>query len=354
MDINLYLKQVSDSKSPDLHLKVGRVPLVRLPNGEIYEMQDAEVLTAQNVEEVLAQILTEEKMAKFKDKHEVDTSYAVMGAGRFRVNAFVDSDGPAVAFRSIPSEIPNLQSLGLPESLKRFTQKSKGLVVVTGPTGSGKSTTLAAMVNEINMAKRVHIITVEDPIEFVHQPKMALITQRELGTHTHSFPDAIRAALREDPDVVLVGEMRDLDTISAAITLAETGHLVLATLHTQDAAQTIDRMIDIFPAHQQSQVRTQLSTTLLGVVAQRLIPRADATGRVLALEILVRNDAITNCIKEGNTHQIYSMMQIGKEDGMLTLDASLAELFNAGLISEQDMLLRAHDPQLIVNLVQNE
>ena len=202
------------------------------------------------------------------------------------------------------------------------------------------------------MSRRVHIITVEDPIEFMHQPKMALLTQREIGTHTRSFPDAIRAALREDPDVVLVGEMRDLETISAAITLAETGHLVLATLHTQDAAQTIDRMIDIFPAHQQSQVRTQLSTTLLGVVAQRLIPTADGGGRVLALEVLVRNDAITNCIKEGNTHQIYSMMQIGKADGMITLDSSLAELFKSGLISEQDMLIRAHDPQLIVNLMQ--
>lgn len=292
-------------------------------------------------------------MAKYREKREVDTSYAVMGMGRFRVNAFIDSDGPAVAFRSIPSEVPTLFHLGLPEILKRFTQKSKGLVVVTGPTGCGKSTTLAAMVHEINQSRRVHIITIEDPIEFVHSPKLALITQREVGTHTRSFPDAMRSALREDPDVILVGEMRDLETISAAITLAETGHLVLATLHTQDAPQTIDRMIDSFPSHQQEQVRTQLSTTLLGVVAQRLIPRVDGGGRILALEILVRNDAITNCIKEGNTHQIYSMMQIGKEDGMITLDSSLAELFRNGLISEQDMLLRAQDPQLLANLVKS-
>lgn len=352
MDINLYLKQVIDSHSPDLHLKVGRVPLVRLANGEIYEMQDAEVMSVKTVEEVIAQVLNAGKQAQFKDKQEIDTSYAVMGLGRFRVNVFMDSDGPALAFRSIPTEVPTLASLGLPEMLKGFTQKSKGLVIVTGPTGSGKSTTLAAMVNEVNMSRRVHIITVEDPIEFVHQPKMALMTQREVGTHTQSFPMAIRAALREDPDVILVGEMRDLETISSAITLAETGHLVLATLHTQDAAQSIDRIIDIFPAHQQSQIRTQLSTTLLGVVAQRLIPRADGSGRVLALEILVRNDAITNCIKEGNTHQIYSMMQIGKEDGMLTLDSSLAELYKTGLISEQDMLLRARDPELIANLLQ--
>lgn len=353
MDINLYLKQVTESRSPDLHVKVGRVPLVRLANGEIYEMQDAEVMTAQMVEEVIAQVLSPEKLALFKQKNEIDTSYSVMGTGRFRVNVFMDADGPAIAFRSIPSEIPTLQSLGLPETLKQFTQKSKGLVIVTGPTGSGKSTTLAAMINEVNISRRVHIITVEDPIEFVHAPKMALMTQREVGTHTNSFPMAIRAALREDPDVILVGEMRDLETISAAITLAETGHLVLATLHTQDAAQSIDRIIDIFPPHQQSQIRTQLSTTLLGVVAQRLIPRADGSGRVLALEILVRNDAITNCIKEGNTHQIYSMMQIGKEDGMLTLDTSLAELYKNGLISEQDMLLRAHDPELIANLMES-
>ncbi len=317
-------------------------------------MQDAEVMTVKDIEEVIAQILTGEKMDIYKERREVDTSFAVMGVGRFRVNVFIDSDGPAVAFRNIPSEIPTLQGLGLPETLKWFTQKSKGLVVVTGPTGSGKSTTLAAMLNEINSSRRVHIITVEDPIEFVHPTKLGLITQREVGLHTHSFPDAIRAALREDPDVILVGEMRDLDTISAAITLAETGHLVLATLHTQDAPQTIDRMIDIFPPNQQSQVRAQLSTTLLGVVAQRLIPRADGSGRVMALEILVRNDAITNCIKEGNTHQIYSMMQIGKEDGMITLDASLAELYKAGLISEHDMLLRAHDPQLIANLVAHD
>jgi twitching motility protein PilT len=353
MDINLYLKQVADSRAPDLHLKVGRVPLVRLANGEIHEMEDAELMTVQGVEEVIAQVLSPEKLALFKTKQEVDSSYALMGTGRFRVNVFMDSDGPALAFRSIPGEIPTLAGLGLPEILKRFTQKSKGLVIVTGPTGSGKSTTLAAMINEVNTTRRVHIITVEDPIEFVHQPKMALMTQREVGAHTQSFPSAIRAALREDPDVILVGEMRDLETISAAITLAETGHLVLATLHTQDAAQSIDRIIDIFPSHQQEQIRTQLSTTLLGVVAQRLIPRVDGSGRVLALEVLVRNDAITNCIKEGNTHQIYSMMQIGREDGMITLDASLAELYKNGLISEQDMLLRARDPELIANLMQS-
>lgn len=352
MDINVYLKQVVDSGSPDLHLKVGRVPMVRLPNGELYEMENAELVTAQILDELIQQILSGDHYAAFKNKDEVDTSYAVMGVGRFRVNVFWDTEGPAVAFRTIPMEIPSIESLGLPSILKDFTKKSKGLFVVTGPTGSGKSTTLAAMVNEINRSRRVHIITIEDPIEFVHSSKLALITQREVGTHTHSFPNAIRAALREDPNVILVGEMRDLETISAAITLAETGHLVLATLHTQDAPQTIDRMIDIFPPNQQDQIRAQLSSSLIGVMAQRLIPRADNNGRVLAIEILVRNDAITNCIKEGNTQQIYSMMQIGKADGMVTLDSSLAELYKQGFISEQDMLLRAHDPELIANLVQ--
>ncbi len=354
MDINSYLKEVASSGSPDLHLKVGRVPIVRLANGDLYEMQNAEPMTEQVIDETAKMVLGEDKYAIFKEKDEVDSSYAVMGIGRFRINVYVEADGPAIAFRSIPQEIPTVDGMGLPAIIKSFTTKRKGLVLVTGPTGSGKSTTLAAMINEVNNSRRAHIITVEDPIEFVHASKQALVTQREVGSHTDSFPTAIRSALRQDPDVILVGEMRDLETISAAITLAETGHLVLATLHTQDAPQTIDRMIDVFPPHQQQQVRTQLSTTLIGVVAQRLIPKADGNGRVLGLEVLVRNDAITNCIKEGNTHQMYSMMQIGKDDGMITLDASLAELFKQGIISESDMLARAHDPELIGNLTENE
>jgi len=352
MDINNYLKQVVSSKSPDLHLKVGRVPIVRLSNGDLYEMQNAETLTETTMDEVLQTVLSEDKYKDLMGGNEVDSSYSVLGSGRFRVNAYQETDGAAIAFRSIPAEIPTMDSLGLPDVLKLFTDKSKGLVVVTGPTGSGKSTTLASMVNEINMKRRSHIITVEDPIEFVHQSKMSLITQREVGQHTKAFPNAIRSAMRQDPDVILIGEMRDLETISAAITLAETGHLVLATLHTQDAAQTVDRMIDVFPPHQQSQVRTQLSTTLIGVVSQRLIPKADQSGRVMALEVLVRNDAIKNCIKEGNTHQIYSMMQIGKEDGMITLDASLADLFKRGQIAESEMLTLAHDAELIANLAE--
>lgn len=353
MDIHVYLKEVTKSNSPDLHLKVGRVPLVRLTDGQLYEMQNADVVTADMVEEVAKQILGPKKYEVFKTGLEVDTSYASMGVGRFRVNVFNEVDGPSIAFRSIPEEIPTLDSLGFPDIVKDFTKKNRGLVVVTGPTGSGKSTTLAAMVNEINMSKRAHIITVEDPIEFIHQSKLSLVTQREVGVHTQSFPTAIRASLREDPDVILIGEMRDLDTISAAITLAETGHLVLATLHTQDAAQTVDRMIDVFPSHQQQQIRSQLSITLLGVIAQNLIPRADGNGRAAALEILVRNDAIMNCIKEGNTHQIYSMMQIGRDDGMQTLDLALSNLFKQGLITEDMMMAKAKDPELIRNLAKS-
>lgn len=351
MDLGTYLKEVTQNHCPDLHLQIGRVPIVRLNNGDLMEMQNAEVVTLKDIESVIAQILSPEKLAAFKTGEEIDTSYALMGAGRFRVNVFVDSEGPAVAFRTIPEEIPTIESLGHPPIVQSFTERTKGLVLVTGPTGSGKSTTLAAMVNAINSTRRCHIITVEDPIEFVHPSKVALITQREVGTHTHSFPAAIRSALRQDPDVVLVGEMRDLETISSAITLAETGHLVLATLHTQDAAQTVDRMIDVFPPHQQSQIRSQLSSTLVGVISQRLIPNVDSQRRVLALEVLVRNDAVTNCIKEGNTHQLYSMMQIGKQDGMITLDSSLANLYEQGLIGQDQVALWARDPEMVARII---
>lgn len=352
MDINAYLKQVSESKSPDLHLKVGKVPIVRLTDGNLYEMENAEILTAESMDTVIQTVLGEKKYAEYKEKLEIDGSYTVEGIGRFRLNVFTEVDGPAIAFRSIPDTIPTITGLGYPEIIKEFTKKNRGLIVVTGPTGSGKSTTLAAMVNEVNVTRRAHILTIEDPIEFVHKSNKSLVSQREVGSHTESFLAAIKSALREDPNVILIGEMRDLETIAAAITLAETGHLVLATLHTQDAAQTVDRMIDVFPPTQQQQVRAQLSTTLVGIVAQSLIPRVDGNGRAAAMEILVKNDAITNCIKEGTTHQIYSMMQIGRSDGMQTLDMSLAELFKQGLISQEMMQLKARDPDLVLSLAQ--
>lgn len=353
MDINDYLKQIAVSKAPDLHVKVGRVPIVRMPTGDLYEMQNGEAVSEQTMQQVLQQVLSPEDLERFQANQEVDAAYSVLGAGRFRLNAYREMDGPALAFRSIPEKVPTLDEMTLPAVVREFTQKTKGLMVVTGPTGSGKSTTLAAMINEINMKRRCHIITIEDPVEFIHPSQQSLVTQREVGEHTGSFPNAIRAAMRQDPDVILIGEMRDLETVSAAITLAETGHLVFATLHTQDASQTVDRIIDVFPADQQDQIRMQLSTTLLGVMAQRLIPRADGQGRALAMEVLVRNDAVSNCIKEGSTHQLYSMMQIGREDGMQTLDTALADLYSKGIISEEEMLKRARDPQMINNLSQN-
>ena len=350
MDIGIYLKEVARSNAPDLHLKVGRVPMVRLANGELYEMQNAEKVSASDMDSIAKNVLSKDKYETLIREKEVDASYGLLGTGRFRVNVYQDTDGMAIAFRSIPEQIPTVQDLGLPEIVQKFTTKTKGLLVVTGPTGSGKSTTQAAMVRTINETRRSHIITIEDPIEFVHDSKLSLVTQREVGMHTNSFPRAIRSALRQDPDVILIGEMRDLETISAAITLAETGHLVIATLHTQDAPQTVDRIIDVFPSHQQDQIRTQLSTSLIGVVAQRLIPHSNGKDRVLALEVMVRNDAITNCIKEGNTHQIVSMMQIGKEDGMITIDASLATLYEQGAITEDQMRLWARDPEYVMEM----
>ncbi len=351
MDLHLQLQSVAQNHYPDFHLKVGRKPTVRILSGELQEVQDSELVTADTILAVVKEVLPADKWAQFQKGEEVDAAYTVMGVGRFRLNAFMELDGPSLAFRSIPKDIPTLTQLQLPPIVRSFTEKHSGLILVTGPTGSGKSTTMAAMVHEINQARKSHIITIEDPIEFVHTPLQSMITQREVGVHTPSFPSAIRSALRQDPDVILVGEMRDLETISSAITLAETGHLVMATLHTQDAAQAIDRMIDVFPSHQQMQVRTQLSAALIGIIAQRLIPNRSLNGRALALEVLVRNDAITNCIKEGNTHQIYSMMQVGKADGMLTLDASLASLFSQGLISEETIQIWAKDPNMVKNLI---
>ncbi|MBT7484231.1 PilT/PilU family type 4a pilus ATPase, partial [Candidatus Peregrinibacteria bacterium] len=273
----------------------------------------------------------------------VDFSYGAPDVGRFRVNLYQDKEGMALAFRSIPSEPPSLEQMGLPQIFGDFVMKSRGLVLVTGPTGSGKSTTLAAMIDYANINRKAHIITIEDPIEFIHNSKNALITQREVNSHTNSFSTAIRSALRQDPDIVLVGEMRDLETIAAAITLAETGHLVLSTLHTTDAAQTVDRMIDVFPAYQQEQIRAQLSVGLLGVISQTLVPRIDGEGRAAAFEVMIMNDAMRNCVKEGQTHQIYSMLQIGKSEGMQTLDDSLADLVANGTVSPEAAMAKAHD-----------
>jgi twitching motility protein PilT len=284
---------------------------------------------------MLTQILDQEQIQRLTDDHELDFAYGPQGMpARFRCNYFYAQHTLRAVFRQIPTDIKTVDQLGLPETIRNLSQYPRGLVLVTGPTGSGKSTTLAAMIDEINRGQQVHILTIEDPVEFVHRSKKALINQREVGPDTHSFANALRAALREDPDVILVGEMRDPETISLGITAAETGHLVFATLHTQDASQTMDRLIDSFPPDQQAQIRTQLSLTLQGVVSQQLLPRSDREGRIVATEILVANDAVRNHIREGKTEQLYSVMQTGRNQGMQTMETALADLVQAGIISE--------------------
>jgi len=293
-------------------------------------------------------ILSEKQKANFEKFGELDLSYELANISRFRVNVFKHRRGEAAAFRLIPEKIKTLSELGLPSILSEFTKKDKGLVLITGPTGSGKSTTLSAMIDIINKKRYDNIITIEDPIEFIHYHKNCLISQREIGSHTKSFFSALRSALREDPDVILVGEMRDLETISMALTAAETGHLVFSTLHTISAAETIERIIDVFPPHQQNQVRMQLAGSLLGVIAQTLIANLDEKGRVPALEIMIANPAIRNLIREGKTHQIPSTIQISKKDGMQSLDQSLKDLLMEGKISQEDAIKKAFDKKAFV------
>lgn len=343
MDFSPLLKDITESQSPDLHLQVGQHPIVRLKSGNIAAIEQYPVLTAEDINQLIAEITNEEQKKRFAEAHEFDFSYHVEGSGRFRVNIFQERHGPSVAFRLISEIIPTLEELGLGSAVEQLCKLHNGLVLVTGPTGMGKSTTMASMVNYVNEHRQKHIITIEDPIEFVYPNKNCLVTQREVNVHTKSFSSAIRAALRQDPDVVMVGEMRDLETIAAAVTLAETGHLVFSTLHTQDAAQTVDRIIDVFPPYQQQQIRTQLGNTLKGVVSQVLIPRADQQGRVAAREIMISNDAVRNCITQGQVHQMYSMIQLGASDGMILMDQSLENLVKEGVISKEEALAKASD-----------
>ncbi len=331
MDIKQFLQNIVDTKSSDLHLINGVPPMLRI-DGELAPVPGIGILTPDQISELLKQVLTNEQIERLTVNKELDFSLAFSEKARFRVNAYTQKNSLAAAFRQIPLEIPNLDSLGLPKILHSFTTLRQGLVLVTGPTGHGKSTTLAAMLNEINATRSTHIVTIEDPIEFVFKPIKSIISQREMRTDTHSWEIALRSVLREDPDVVLVGEMRDYETIAAALTVAETGHLVFATLHTNSAAQTIDRIVDVFPNEQQGQVRLQLSNVIEAVFSQRLIP-GTSKGRVVAYETMLGTTAIRTSIRDGKTHQIESILETSQEVGMCTLDKSLADLVKRGLIT---------------------
>lgn len=329
--IEILLEEVIKKKASDLHLQVGLPPILRI-DGALTPIAGAEILNDEAVEALVFAILDEDqKQILLKDK-EFDFSFAFGDLGRFRVNAFHERGNLGAALRLITNEILSIEQLGLPPIVNKFTEYPRGLVLVTGPTGSGKSTTLAALVSKINQERAEHIITIEDPIEYTHRSKKSVIVQREVHYDTYSFSAALRSALRQDPDVVLIGEMRDLETIASAITIAETGHLVFATLHTNSAAQSIDRMIDVFPPHQQPQIRSQLANILMSVVSQRLVPTIGG-GRVAAAEVLVATPAVRNIIREGKTHQLEAVIQTGAEFGMQSMDKTLATMVHSGTIS---------------------
>jgi len=353
MDFESLMKQVLSSNVPDLHMRVGQYPVVRMKNGNIAALNEYPILKKEDIDEVITKITNEDQKKRFNESLEFDFSYHVKDFGRFRVNVHNEQHGPAIAFRLIAEKIPTLEELDLGEVVEKLLNLPRGLVLVTGPTGMGKSTTLAAMIEYINQNRQAHIITIEDPIEFVFQDKNCLITQREVNVHTHTFANAIRAALRQDPDVVMIGEMRDLETIAAAITLAETGHLVLSTLHTSDAAQTVDRMIDVFPPYQQEQIKNQLGNTLKGVISQVLIPRADGDGRIAAREIMLVNDAVRNCIIQGQIHQLYSMIQLNAAEGMILMDQALENLAREGKITKEVALSKATDIETLAQNLSN-
>ena len=332
--IEILLEEVIRKKASDLHLQVGLPPMLRV-DGKLVAVNGADLLTEEVLESLIFSILdADQKQILLKDK-EFDFSFAFGNLGRFRVNAFHERGNLAAALRLIPNEILTIEQLGLPSVINKFTAYPRGLVLITGPTGSGKSTTLAAMVHKINLEQGKHIITIEDPIEYTHKSKKSIVIQREVHYDTYSFSAALRSALREDPDVVLIGEMRDLETIASAITIAETGHLVLATLHTNSAAQSIDRMIDVFPPHQQAQIRAQLGNILMAICSQRLIP-AIGGGRIAATEILISTPAVRNIIREGKSHQLEAVIQTGSEYGMQSMDKTLVALIKNGSITYDD------------------
>ncbi len=350
LDFAEVLLEVIGRRASDLHLTAGAPPMVRV-RGRLTPLEGYPELTPTDTREIVYSILSNSQRQKLENNWQLDFAYSIPGQARFRVNAYFQRSAVGAAFRLIPFEVAPLESLGLPPAVAEFAKRPRGLVLVTGPTGSGKSTTLASLVDVINQSREEHIMTIEDPIEFLHQHKSCIVNQRELGSDATSFADALKAALRQDPDVILVGEMRDLETIGTAITAAETGHLVFATLHTQDTPQTVDRIIDVFPSSQQGQIRAQLAVALQGIMTQMLLPTSDGSGRCVATEVLVPTPAVRNLIREAKSHQIYSVLQTGGAHGMQTMDASLAELVRAGKITRQLAEARAHAPDEMRRLI---
>jgi len=349
--IDELLEHMVEANASDLHVTTGTPPAIRV-RGEVERLEGFDPLHAEQTQQLLYRILSSEQQKHFEINRQLDFSYSIPGLARFRVNVYFQRESIGAAFRLIPTELKTLEELGIPESLHVLAEKPRGLVLVTGPTGSGKSTTLAAIIDEINRNRSEHILTIEDPIEFLHRHKRCIVNQREIGPDATSFGDALRAALRQDPDVILVGEMRDLETISTALTAAETGHLVFGTLHTQSAPSTIDRIIDVFPAEQQEQVRIQIASSLQGVVTQALLPTADKMGRVPALEILLPDDAVRNLIRQGKVEQIYSVMQTNTGRGMQTMEQSLGDLIMRRVVDLDMGLSRSSRPSQLIGLLE--
>ena len=350
LDFADLLLEVIERNASDLHLTAGAHPTVRV-RGRLQPLEDYPVLTTEQTRETIYSILSNDQRQRLETDWQIDFAYAIPGRARFRVNAYYQRSAIGAAFRLIPFSIKTVDELGLPVVLHDLAKRPRGFVLVTGPTGSGKSTSLAAVIDEINSTREEHIMTIEDPIEFLHGHKKCIVNQREIGSDAQTFAAGLKAALRQDPDVILVGEMRDLETIHTALTAAETGHLVFATLHTQDAPQTIDRIIDVFPAEQQQQVRVQLSVALQGIITQQLLPTADGAGRVAACEVLLATPAIRNLIREGKTHQIYSALQTGAAIGMQTMDAALATLVRSGKITQKLAESRSSTPEELRRLL---
>jgi len=344
-DLSELFNLVFEENASDLLISAGAPPMLRV-NGRLLRTRN-DVLTADETKRLIYKVLTAEQRKRFEQKKELDFSLAAGRKHRFRVNVYYQKQAVTGAFRPIPEVIPPLEELGVPDGLAELTQRRQGMVLVTGPTGHGKTTTLASLIDLVNETRESHVITIEDPIEFVHRHKKCIVDQREVGEDTDSFYDALKYALRQDPDVILVGELRDIETIGLALRAAETGHLVFGTLHTNDAVQTVDRIIDVFPAGQQQQIRFMLSMTLLAVISQRLMPKVDEKGRVLACEVLYANTAVSNLIREGKTHQIYSVMETNFKDGMMTMDKSVKKLYLDGVISYDEAVSHVRNPSAI-------